>query len=102
MDIQPDEVEVKEVVGQYDGSNVVYIKTVGGWHMIVKASPVPELLSVGPHRAIAKKIARQQHPEIALDFGELSKNDDIVNNSYFDLLVAKYDLLVTKINNKKK
>lgn len=101
MDIEPSEIEIKEVVGQSKNDKVIYIKTVGGLHILLKASAVPEFLGIGPHRLVAKKIAHNKDPGIKFDFGELSKNEEIVNDSYFDLLVAKYDLLTYKINSKK-
>ncbi len=81
-------------VGSLDGKPVHSLETKGGLHILASAG---EIISAGPHRAVARHIAQKQHP--AIKFSELSKSDFCPEESYLHL-IPKYEALTLRLQRK--
>lgn len=82
-------------VGKKDGKDVMEVSTKGGLHLIVSAKDGGfETLGTGPHRAVARHIAKKRAPEII--WTELSKADH-VELEHFEQHLPKYEALTSAI-----
>lgn len=90
--ITQDQIAYRKKVGKLGDATVVEIGLIGGLHLIAKsvAGGKPEILGAGPHRAVARHIARKRNPEIV--FTELNKSDHI-EPMYFEDLLPQYEAL---------
>lgn len=96
MNIKPEHIESKKKIGTLRGKPVVEIKTTGGFHMVVTSNSEGgfETLGTGPHKAVARHIAKKREPE--LEITELSKADH-VDEAHFARLLPEYEALTDKI-----
>lgn len=77
----------KTVIGKRGNSKVFLINTVGGLSMCVLASATPEILSLSPHPAVSKHIARKKYPDIKMD---IQKSEEIPLDA-FEHIIKKYE-----------
>lgn len=75
----------KKVIGTLDGGQVFEIGLRGGLHIIcgTRGRKV-EYLGVGPHRAIARHIAKKHAPDLKIT--ELEKSEQVRVEHFADLL----------------
>jgi hypothetical protein len=85
MDITPEHIAYKKRVGRIGHSPVIELATTGGLHLIVAArGGKSEVLGAGPHRAVARFIAKKKEPDIM--WTELSKSDWVPVEHFADIL----------------
>ena len=95
MNIKANEIEYKKQIGTLEHDPVVEIGMKGGLHLIVAVRKSrTETLGAGPHRAVARHIARKREPKIEIT--ELSKSDDL-DLSLFAGVLAKYEDVTDQI-----
>lgn len=94
LQIPAAQIEFKKKVGvcRSKGRDVIHYKTRGGLHLM--ALDNGHVIGSGPHRAVAKKIAKQHEEDI--EFTELSKSDHVDEEAYAHLL-PKYEALTKHI-----
>ena len=90
INIKPEHVETKKIVGRLGTNKVFHILTTGGLHMIIVAKSVPETLGLGSHRCISRHLAQKREPNIV--WTDLEKADFIPLEFYQDQL-PKYEAL---------
>jgi hypothetical protein len=74
MDIKPEHITRKEVIGEIKGQSVIHIRTMGGLEVLIKKNGTEvETLAVAPHIGIAKYIVQKKHPKVV--FTQLHKSD---------------------------
>ena len=96
MNLTNAHIATKKQIGTLKGRAVVEIVTTGGLHLIVmqKAGGV-ETLGAGPHRAVARWMAKKKQPE--LEITELSKAEYIAPE-HFSHLIPEFEELVSRCN----
>ncbi len=94
--ITPDQIAYRKKVGKLGDAQVMEIGLIGGLHLIAKARPggKTEILGAGPHRAVARHIAKKRNPEI--EFTELNKSDHI-EPIFFENLLPRYEGLTDEL-----
>jgi hypothetical protein len=86
----------KKRIGTLDGKPVIEVVTSGGLYMVVyQKSGAVETLGTGPHRAVARYIAKRREPK--LEITELSKSDHVEESAILSV-VAKYEKLTDDLN----
>jgi hypothetical protein len=86
----------KKRVGTLDGKPVVELLTTGGLYMIVmNKNGTVETLGTGPHRAVARFIAKKREPKLVVT--ELSKSDWLDEAAILSV-VPKYEQLADRFN----
>ena len=96
MQISDKHIASKRVVGKLNGKDVMELVTTGGLYMnVLKTAGKPEVLSTGPHRAIARHIATK-NASGEIHWSELSKGDHIDEADYAFLL-PRYEQLTDYI-----
>lgn len=87
MDIRAEEVAYTKRVGKLDGASVFEVGLKGGLHLICvsRAGKKFEPLGAGPHRAVARHIAKKK-TENRIEFTDLSKADWIEPEHFADVL----------------
>lgn len=91
--ITSSQIAYRKKVGKVGDTPVYEVGLIGGLHLIMKAgSKVP--LGAGPHRAVARHIAKKKHPEITFD--ELSKSDWLEPHLY-EAMLPKYELITDRL-----
>ncbi len=91
MQIQPQEIDYKEQIGTLDGHPVMEVGLKGGLHIVCSMrGPKIDYLGVGPHRAVARFLAKKRKPDLKIT--ALSKSD-WVDPSTFQHLVPQYETL---------
>jgi hypothetical protein len=86
----------KKQIGNLEGSPVVEIVTTGGLHLVVmKKGAGVETLGAGPHRAVARWMAKKRQPK--LEISELTKSEDVAPE-HFQHLVPAYEAFVERCN----
>jgi hypothetical protein len=91
MQIPSSQISYKKKVGKLNGNEVLEIGMKGGLHLIVVAKDgKAEIASCGPHRAVARYIAKKREPDI--QFTDLNKSDDI-ELVHFQFCLDKYEAL---------
>lgn len=88
MQIPEAQIILKKKVGTVNGSDVTYIKTVGGLHLMVNNRG--NIISTGPHRQVARHLANRYEPDI--QWTELSKADH-VPLAHYEHLLPEYEAL---------
>jgi len=79
------------VVGSLDGDKVIELATKGGLHLIVTAHlGKVETLGAGPHRAVARHIAKKMKPDIC--WTDLNKSD-YIEEAHYEFVLPKYEAL---------
>lgn len=100
MDIRPQEIEYKKNIGTLDGHPVIELGLKGGYHIVCSLrGPHVDYLGVGPHRAVARFMAKKRNDRLKID--ELSKSED-VDPIYFQKELPKYEVIreqMQKISN---
>lgn len=95
MDIPTEQIAYKKKVGKLDGNPVIELATTGGLHLVVTArGGKVETLGTGPHRAVARHIAKKRQPEI--QWTELAKADH-VEEVYMTPVLPKYEALTLEM-----
>lgn len=96
VNILPEHVSYCRKVGLFKGKPVFEVATTGGYHLLqgVKDGQA-HTFGVGPHRAIARHIARKRNPD--LEITELSKADYVDPQTYVHLLPA-YEQMTNRFN----
>lgn len=92
MNVPENQIVTKRKVGKSNGKDVTYIKTVGGLHLVVDHRGI--VLGSGPHRGVARHIAKKMDSE--LTWTELSKSDHI-DLAYFEHLLPEYEALTNQL-----
>jgi hypothetical protein len=96
MNITERHIASKKRIGTLNGKPVVEVVTSGGLYMVVyQKSGTVETLGTGPHRAVARYIAKKREP--TLEISELSKSDHI-EDIQFMALVPKFEKLTDDLN----
>jgi len=91
ISISSEHVAYKRKVGRLGNDPVFEVATTGGLHLIaVNRQGKTEVLGTGPHRAVARHIARKHAPEI--DWIELSKSDSL-EQEHFAFCLPRYEAL---------
>lgn len=74
MEIKPEHIRTKEVVGKLRGNPVTRIRTIGGFEALicVEGNNV-KVLGGGPHIGVANFMAKKNHPEVM--FTKLQKSE---------------------------
>lgn len=81
----------KEKIGHIDNDPVFAIATTGGFNMVVAVrNGKSEVISVGPHPAVARHLAKKREAKLVIT--ELSKSE-WVNPRDFEYLLTKYEAL---------
>lgn len=89
MSIPPEQIKYSRKVGTLEGKPVFEVGTIGGLHLIIATRKgKTETLGVGPHRAVARHIAKKREPDFILT--DLAKGDDCPEES-FSTLLPKYE-----------
>lgn len=89
--ISTDQIAYKKKIGTLNGDAVIELATKGGFHMVVTAhNGRVETLGCGPHRAVARHIAKKKEPSI--QFSELSKADH-VDEAHYQFILPKYEAI---------
>ena len=92
MDIKSGEVSYTKKVGKLEGAQVFEIGLKGGLHLIcVQRGRGVEPLGAGPHRAVARHIAKKKS-EDKIEWSDLNKSDWIEPEHFADVL-PRYELL---------
>ncbi len=99
VNITAEHIAYKKKIGTLRGKPVIEIATTGGLHLLVisKADGV-ETIGAGPHKAVARHIAKKKHPEIL--FSELSKSD-WVDPACFQHLLPQWEGTTERIRSLK-
>lgn len=94
MQIQPQEIDYKEQIGTLDGHPVMEVGLKGGLHIVCSVrGPKIDYLGVGPHRAVARFLAKKRKP--MLNITALSKAD-WVDPASFQHLVPRYEAMTER------
>jgi hypothetical protein len=89
-------IATKKRIGTLDGKPVVELMTTGGLYMVVmNKAGVVETLGTGPHRAVARFIAKKREPKLVVT--ELSKSDWLDEVSILSV-APKYEALTERFN----
>ncbi len=92
MDINAGEVAYTKRVGKLDGDGVFEVGLRGGLHLIcVSRGRKFEPLGAGPHRAVARHIAKKK-TENRIEFTDLNKADWIEPEHFADCLPEYEDV----------
>lgn len=87
MQIPAEQVAYKKQIGKLGESPVWELGLKGGLHLVVAAHKgKTETLGVGPHRAVARHVAKKMKPD--LNITELSKSEYFAPEHYAHLLPA--------------
>jgi hypothetical protein len=82
-------------IGSWKGKDVFEAVTKGGYHLVMgMVGKALETLGVGPHRAIARQIARKNADGMQID--ELSKSESAPPETYAHLL-PKYEAVTDRL-----
>jgi hypothetical protein len=91
MNITPELIAYKRRVGKIGDCPVIELATTGGLHLIVAArGGKSEVLGTGPHRAVARFIAKKREDKIT--WTDLQKSDHVPVEMFADQL-PKYEAL---------
>lgn len=87
MNLTAEHIAYRKKIGTLDRRPVIELATTGGLHLVVcaKANGV-ETLGAGPHRAVARHIAKKRHKGLVIT--DLSKADWIDPADFAHLLPA--------------
>ncbi len=87
MDLDPTQIATRARTGSLDGNPVFHLVTKGGFNVVaaVRKGKV-EYLGYGPHRGVARHIAKKRCPQ--LQWNDLEKSEDDVDPN--GPVVARY------------
>lgn len=86
----------KKRIGTLDGRPVVELCTTGGLYMVVtNKNGAVETLGTGPHRAVARYLAKKREPKLLVT--ELSKSDWLDEPTILSV-APKYEALTERFN----
>lgn len=89
MDIRPQEIEYKKNIGTVDGHPVIELGLKGGYHIVCALrGPHVDYLGVGPHRAVARYMAKKRNSHVQIT--EMSKSEDL-DPSLFQSILPKWE-----------
>jgi hypothetical protein len=99
--IPADQVGYKKKIGKLGDSDVWELGLKGGLHLVVvsKGGSKAETLGVGPHRAVARHIARKRAPDMKIT--ELSKADH-VDVEHFAVFLPKWEAVTEKLRERER
>jgi hypothetical protein len=81
MNITKEHIDYKRQIGTLDNRPVIELATTGGLHLVVVAKgDGVETLGAGPHRAVARHIAKKLRPDLKIT--ALEKSDDLPLSSF--------------------
>jgi hypothetical protein len=90
MNIQENEVESRKKVGKLNGKPVIEIGLKGGlWLIFASRDGKMEAVGAGPHRAVARHIAKKR-TDGEIEFNDLSKAD-YIPVAHFEWLLPRYE-----------
>lgn len=94
MNIEPSEIAYKRQVGHLNHNPVMEVGLMGGLHLImtVRKGKV-ETLGVGPHRAVARHIAKKKEKDLV--WTELAKADEPTERE-FGFCVPQYEAMTDR------
>ena len=96
LQVKPQEVSSKKVIGNIDGASVYQIDLKGGLYIIARVKGVGlDIMASGPHPTVAKHIAKKLHPH--LNITELLKSEEIPE-AHFARIVPYYLNLTNQLN----
>jgi hypothetical protein len=96
--ITPDQIAYKKRVGRIGHAPVIELATTGGLHLIVVArGGKGEVLGTGPHRAVARFIAKKREDKI--EWTSLEKSDHVPIEC-FQSVLDKYEALTEEIRSR--
>lgn len=94
--IKEHDIASKKRIGTLDGKPVVELQTTGGLVIVCcNKSGVTEVCGSGPHRAVARFLAKKREPTMTIS--ELSKSDAIDMPSILSV-APKYEALTNLLN----
>lgn len=89
MELREEEIAYKKKVGKLGAAAVIEVGLKGGLHLIFAARNGRfETLGAGPHRAVARFIAKKREEKI--EYTDLQKGD-YVNPDHFSWLLPRYE-----------
>lgn len=96
--IKQDQIEYKKKVGRIGQAPVWEVGLIGGLRLIAKmgSDGRSEILGAGPHRAVARHIAKKRNSE--LEYTEIAKSDH-VETAYFSDILPAFEELTDKLRN---
>ncbi len=99
MQIRPQEIDYKKKIGTLNGNNVMEIGLKGGYHIVCAVNgPKIDYLGVGPHRAVARYMAKKRKPDLQIT--ELAKSEQ-VDPEHFAHQLPKFEAMLDRMNSKK-
>lgn len=82
-------------IGKMGAKDLYQLRTKGGLYMLVtKAEKGFNIISMGPHRQVARIIAEKNHDDI--EYTELSKADHL-DPAAFEFVIPEYEELTKKM-----
>lgn len=98
INVTPEQIAYKKRVGKVGSAPVIELATTGGLHMIVCArGGQAEVLGTGPHRAVARFIAKKREDKI--EWTDLQKSD-FVDPACFQDQLPKYETLTDEFRSR--
>lgn len=95
MQVRPEEIDYKKKIGHLGSLPVMELGLKGGYHIICSVDgPKIDYLGVGPHRAVARYMAKKRKPDIEIT--ELSKSD-WVDPALFQHQLPEYERLLDQM-----
>lgn len=96
MQIPAKQISYKGQIGEANGEPVFGLGTIGGLHLVIlsKKSGEFETLGTGPHKAIARFIAKKKCPGVK--FTSLEKSDAL-DQSIIDQLAPAYEKITNQL-----
>lgn len=92
MHVRAQEIDYQKTIGSLNGRPVIEIGTKGGYHIICSPSGRKvDYLGVGPHRRVARFMAKKRAPDLKIT--ELEKSDDI-DPVHFQHLMPQYEAML--------
>lgn len=92
--IGPEQVKYRKEIGRLHDVPIFEVGLIGGLCLVMKADGKrrAEPLGVGPHRAVARFIAKKRNPEI--EYTDLTKSDWLPVDHFRDIL-PQYEEMTT-------
>jgi len=96
MQIPAAQVKYKKKIGHIGDSPVWEVGTKGGFHLVMaQHSGKLETLGVGPHRAVARHLAKKNAPTMVIT--ELSKSEHVEEQFLVGPIMDKYEDVTNRI-----
>jgi hypothetical protein len=95
MQIRPQEIDYKKEIGTLDGHRVMEIGLKGGYHIVCSVNGTKiDYLGVGPHRAVARYMAKKRKPDLQIT--ELAKSEQ-VEPEHFQHQLPKFERILAQL-----